>query len=291
MIRYSIHPVTWRNRIETTAPGWLERAAERTETFRALGRYDESSTIWSEVKRVYMELQEFKCGFCERRLEKSRFGNIEHDVEHFRPKKRVDDWPTDAITEERGLSYDFDLGDSDPTGYFLLPYHHENYLISCKTCNSALKRNYFPIADARLVPGTEPRDMRDEKPFLIYPLGAVDEDPEGLITFDGILPVPIGTRGHKRRRAEVTIDFFGLDRREVLLEERAEGIVALHLALEGLDAPDTAEFAAALVGRLVSDGAPHAACMRAYRGRVLQDIAAARTLAGAALDYLLSLAG
>ena len=87
MIRYPIRPQDWQNRVESISDGWIDRAQERTATFAALGRYEESSSIWSEIKRVYMELQAFKCGFCERRLENSRFGNIEHDVEHFRPKK------------------------------------------------------------------------------------------------------------------------------------------------------------------------------------------------------------
>ena len=99
MIRYYIHPATWRNLIETTAPGWLERAQGRTDRFRELGRFEESSSIWSQVKRAYMELQGFKCGFCERRLEKSRFGNIEHDVEHYRPKGSVKVWPSEAVPE------------------------------------------------------------------------------------------------------------------------------------------------------------------------------------------------
>lgn len=289
MIRYPIHRSTWRGRIEERVPGWFERAAERTEVFRSQGFYRESSSIWSQIKRVYMELQEFKCGFCERRLEKSAFGNVEHDVEHFRPKARVDLWPTPEILRERELSYGFSLGSGDPTGYFLLPYHHENYLISCKTCNSALKRNHFPMAGNPLWPGTQPRHMRGERPFLIYPLGAVDEDPERLITFDGVLPIPVGSRGHKRRRAEVTIDFFALDRREVLLEERAEGILALYLALHGAGVAETAAQAALVSARLTSNSAPHANCMRAFLERFQSDRPGAEQIAQAALDYLLSL--
>ena len=82
MIRYPIHPAQLEARVEQHRPGWLARAAERTERFREAGKYGESSSIWTEIKRPYMELQGFKCGFCERRLEKSAYGNIEHDVEH-----------------------------------------------------------------------------------------------------------------------------------------------------------------------------------------------------------------
>lgn len=293
MMRYPLHPAEWRARVDDVSPGWLDRAAERTESFRQLGRYDESSSIWSQIKRVYMELQGFKCGFCERRLEKSRFGNIEHDVEHFRPKKKVTAWPTDKIREERGIDFDFELGsDADP-GYFLLPYHIENYLISCKTCNSTLKSNAFPVAAPRLADGEAPRDMKTEKPFLIYPLGAADDDPEDLITFEGILPVPVGASGHKRRRAEVTIDFFALDGREVLLEERAETILALHVAMSSLDHPHAATAAAAelLVERLVNPRSPHANCARAFHDLTLTDPFRAEAFTEAALDYLLTLGG
>lgn len=103
MIRYYISPSRWRDRVDQVSPSWRTKAAERTARFRELGRYDEEGrdSIWSRIKRVHMELQHFKCGFCERRLEESAYGNIEHDVEHFRPKSEVEDWPSEAQREER----------------------------------------------------------------------------------------------------------------------------------------------------------------------------------------------
>jgi len=293
VIRYPIRPAEWRSRIDAVSANWRQRAAERTEGFRQLGRYQESGAIWSQVKRVYMELQGFKCGFCERRLEKSQFGNVEHDVEHFRPKKSVKAWPTDEIREDRDIEFGFGLGGEAEPGYFLLPYHIENYLISCKTCNTALKSNFFPVAEPRQTGGDEPRAMKGEKPFLIYPLGAVDRDPEDLITFEGIIPVPVGSSGHKRRRAEVTIDFFALDAREVLLEERAETLLALHVAMSSADHPDATTRAAAalLVERLVNPRSPHANCARAFHDLFLEDEGRAQEFTEAALAYLLSLGG
>ncbi len=292
MIRYSIRPSRWLRAVEEAAPGWLARAQARTDGFRALGRYEESSAIWSQVKRAYMELQGFKCGFCERRLEKSAYGNVEHDVEHFRPKRRIRAWPTGAIRRDRGADFAFGLGAAADPGYFLLAYHIENYLIACKTCNTALKSDYFPVAAAnRQTDGDTPRSMGGEKPYLIYPIGAVDTDPERLITFEGILPVPVGSRGHKRRRAEVTIRFFELDTREVLLEERAETLLALHVAMASLGHPDDGTRAAAglLVNRLIDIRSPHASCARRHHDLVLADPARAGSIARAALDYLLSL--
>lgn len=44
-------------RIEAHRPGWLDRAAERRQNARALGRYDaDQSQIWSEIKHVFLRL-------------------------------------------------------------------------------------------------------------------------------------------------------------------------------------------------------------------------------------------
>lgn len=288
MIRYPILERQLRKRVEELRPGWLDRAAERTDRFRQIGQYDESSAIWSEIKPAYMELQGFKCGFCERRLEKSRYGSIEHDVEHFRPKAKVKNWPSESDNDERGIDFEFPLGgDADP-GYFLLPYELENYVVSCKTCNSILKANYFPVGANRKVEGDRSRDLDDEDAYLIYPIGARDRDPEDLITFRGIVPIPVGVRGHKRRRAQVTIRFFELDSREVLLEERAETILELHIAMTAVGHPDplTARAASSAVDRLVDRRSPHANCARSFHDLWLSDNLLAREFAEAALGYL-----
>ena len=293
MVRYYVTPSRWRALIEEDAPGFLAQAATKTEAFRQAGRYEENSGSWSKVKRVYMELQGFKCGFCERRLEKSQFGNIEHDVEHYRPKSNVRAWPSASIASDRGLSFSFPLGGAADPGYFLLAYNIENYLIACKTCNSALKSNYFPVAaEPRLTDGDTPREMGGEVPLLLYPIGAVDVDPERILTFQGTVPVPVpGLSQADRRRAEVTIDFFALDAREVLLEERAEAILVLHIALHSTTHvnADVQRAAHLLVDRLTDVRSPHANCARAHHDLFLQDPAQATLFAEAAMEYLESL--
>lgn len=288
MIRYPILERQLRERVERARPDWLERAEQRTNSLRDAGHYNEGSGIWGEIKTAYMELQGFKCGFCERRLEKSRYGSIEHDVEHFRPKAKVKSWPTETERAERRIDFDFDLGDPADPAYFLLAYELENYVISCKTCNTILKANYFPVAGDRSVSRDRSRDLGDEGAYLIYPIGARDNDPEQLITFRGIVPIPAGTRGHKRRRAEVTIRFFELDTREVLLEERAETIVELHIAMAAVGHPDplTSRAASSAVDRLVGRRSPHANCARSFHDLWLSDNLLAREFAAAALEYL-----
>lgn len=51
-----------------------------------------------------MELQHSKCGYCEKWLEGSDYGTIEHDMEHYRPKSSVKAYPKNMISplEMRG---------------------------------------------------------------------------------------------------------------------------------------------------------------------------------------------
>ena len=50
MIRYPATLEELRARIEQDVPGWGARAKRRTEKFRCTKKYDEKSSIWSEVK-------------------------------------------------------------------------------------------------------------------------------------------------------------------------------------------------------------------------------------------------
>jgi hypothetical protein len=103
MIAYQITKSKLESLIDAEAPGWRQRAALRTEGFRQKGRYEEDSSIWSEVKVVYMRLQgDCKCAYCERKLESIDFGKIEQDVEHFRPKGSVRAWKLPKAFKDQG---------------------------------------------------------------------------------------------------------------------------------------------------------------------------------------------
>jgi hypothetical protein len=291
MIRYPVTLDELRALIEAEAPGWLARAAERTERFRGAGRYDEASGIWSEVKKVYMRLQHDKCAYCERQLASEDFGGaIEHDIEHYRPKNGVRRWPSEEIAQERGLSYEFSTGEELPEGYYLLAYHPLNYATACKKCNSPLKASYFPIAGPRGPQSDDPATLRGEAPFLNYPLGELDEDPEEILTFLGINPVPRAADGARRDRARVIIDFFELGRREDLWRERASKIVFLFLALKGAwsGEGEEQEIAREAVETLVSPAGPHTNCARAFRSLYERAPAKAAEIARAAQAYLKS---
>ena len=230
MIRYPVTEAELRRRLESAKSGWLRRAAIRTGKLRKLGRYEERSSIWREVKHVYMQLQGgSKCAYCERKMESVSYGRSEQDIEHFRPKGVVQEWEVPRNLHRQGLH--FAPVPLENNGYFRLAYHIFNYATSCKPCNSALKKNGFPIAGIYRLEADDLETLKDEKAYLIYPVGNVDEDPEDLIEFHGVAPRPVAEDGHRRNRALVTIEFFKLDdpgERENLLLDRALMITGLY---------------------------------------------------------------
>ncbi|MBM4039613.1 MAG: hypothetical protein FJ290_13985 [Planctomycetes bacterium] len=268
MIGYPISRKELDKRITEAAPNWLQDAAKRTAGFRKKGRYGEKSPNWSVVKPVYMKLQgNCKCAYCERKLESITYGKGEQDVEHFRPKSRVRAWAMPKSLTGQGFAAT-PVPNADH-GYYLLPYHPFNYSVACKPCNSALKSDRFPIAGQYHLKGGEPKALLKEKPYLIYPLGDFDDDPEDLIRFRGVSPQPVFASGHRRARALVTIEFFDLDNvetRKNLVRERAAIIVALYPQLETLQSGAAA--AKAQAGRFVagftSPNSAHTNCARSY---------------------------
>ena len=268
MIRYPVTRRQLEQLIRAKNANWLTKAGERTQRFIDRGAFDDRSPIWSKIKVVYMRLQHDKCVFCERELADERFGRGEHDLEHCRPKSSVKAWPTQKIKRERNINYTFTTGPASPTGYYWLAYDIQNYAAACKPCNSALKSNYFPIAGNRGAVAATVRQLnQSEKPFVIFPIGSVDNDPEDLIAFDGIVAVPKKTSGHGRRRAQVTIDFFELNNREELWQGRFRAIRALWLALEARDSspnPRSRQMARRTIKDITSPDHPHASCARNF---------------------------
>ena len=163
-----------------------------------------------------MSLQYDKCIYCERQLASLDHGGcIEHDLEHFRPKGEVLAWPPAKWQKDRHIAFEFPLGHAYPSGYYWLAYQVMNYAAACKKCNTPLKLNYFPVAGRRGPRAAHPRGLRAEQPYLIYPLGDWDTNPEELLGFLGIVPVPRKKSGFGRQRAEVTIKFFELSPRMI----------------------------------------------------------------------------
>lgn len=287
MIRLPITDADLLNRIDGENATWRARAQARTAEFVANGAYQDRGNFWSDIKLVFMRLQNFKCVFCERPLAREAVGVIEHDVEHFRPKGRVTAWP-----KARGPTYGFSTGGPAPNGYFWLAYDPLNYATACKPCNSTLKSDAFPIAgSARGAVGATPAQLlATEKPFLIYPIGSSDDDPEDLITFEGISAKPKVRSGHRKRRAEVTIDFFRLNTREELWHERFHVIRAM---FDAYDITQTSAFSVDRQGEasdtlksMTHARSPHASCARRFLELLNTDRTAAWNIYTSAKAYL-----
>ena len=286
MIRYDVTLGELHEMVEMYAPGWTARARKRTESLRAAGRYAESSPIWSEVKPVFMQLQgDAKCCYCERKFESGAGGRHELDLDHFRPKGNVRKWPCPQRLIDGGVSLTASPGAGN--GYHLLAYHLLNYAAACKSCNSEYKKDHFPIAGRYTLDGEDPREMDAERPWLLYPIGRLDVDPEDVISFHGILPQSTSADPLSRLRGLVTIALFGLDSRKILMQERAKIIVLLHTFLvktENHGETETAEF----VGSLLAPTAPHTNCARSFERLFRSNRTEADEIAGMAWRFLAS---
>lgn len=290
MIRYAVTKAQLDALIAAEEPTWPARAAARTEEFRQKGFYEEKSSIWSEVKVVYMRLQGLgKCAYCEREMEPPELGKIEQDVEHFRPKGNVKAWKAPKALRDAGVV----LTAPPPggKGYHLLPYHPLNYAAACKPCNSTLKSDYFPILGTYDLTAEDPATLTAEGACLIYPLGDIDDDPETLIEFHGTSPRPIHASGVKNHRALVTIEFFKLDdsaKRKNLFRDRAILIMGLFPLLEKTTQGTAAKRAAAkaTVDGFLNPRLRHLNCARNFKRLYAQDRAEAEKFYDAAVKLM-----
>jgi 5-methylcytosine-specific restriction endonuclease McrA len=216
VIRYEISLQELEARVDQCKPRWRKSKAKFTRKFIQMGQFTGKSDSWGNIRPVFYDLQHGKCAYCERKLPGITHGGSEQAIDHHRPAKRIDEWPTQKPTVV-----------INPTGYYWLAYDLANYVAACGSCNTGLKRNGFPIAGTR---GAVAMDIPTlnalEKPLLIFPLGDTDENPEDMIKFEGITPMPKLLEADRRERALVTIQFFGLadPNRSELFRERFEVI-------------------------------------------------------------------
>ena len=276
MIRYpDIDRIELEARARALKEDWLTNAETRRAALIDAGRYIKGGPSWSHVKPLFMTLQNLKCIYCERPLGGHQAGAGEQDVEHFRPKSSIKAWPP----AKRKLAYDFHTGEASATGYHWLAYDLLNYAAACKACNSARKSNYFPISGPRGPVGATVEELNAiELPLLVYPIGNVDDDPEDLIMFEGVLALPKYPSGPKHRRARVTIDFFDLNNRDELWVDRARVIDLLFYTWRAFQIdPDPAikQAARAAIEKARSHMSPQASCARYYLGCLQSDPAKA----------------
>lgn len=136
----------------------------------------------TEVRDLLILKQFNKCCFSE-----AKFVGDYSDVEHFRPKGRIDDYITNV-----GMY----------PGYYWCAYDWNNLFLSKTRPNSSQKRNYFPLFN-EANRNRSHNDTFTEEPKLIDP---GKEDPREYINFHLDEPRSIDDIG----RGQFNIDFFDL---------------------------------------------------------------------------------
>lgn len=138
-----------------------------------------------------------KCGYCE--VNVVAVDRFKGDVEHYRPKGRVDRMvvgPGGEVKIERLFT----------SGYHWLAYSWSNYILTCNPCNSAHKRNFFPLTVEQAIAPAQ-GDEESEDALLLNPFGR--KDPAKHLLFDHLGVV--GPRQGSRYGA-ATIAVCGLSR-------------------------------------------------------------------------------
>lgn len=288
MIHYRIAHADLIAEVDRESSQWWAKAYADTRNAIRSRTHDTTRQYWSEIKWAFMRLQHYKCAYCEKPLAEGRKAAIDYDIEHHRPKSRCLPWP-DAKTREH-LAIDYDVATGRARGYPELAYHLHNYAVTCKVCNSPYKHDFFPILGKPDAKGYVPIALNQaEQPVVPMPLGEWGEDPGAFLDFEGFIVVPRASAPASRRRAEILIDFFELNRRTDLLVGRATTIALVYQFNEEVRQPSLAASSAEAQSWLdaaLSDAAPYAGAARAFCGRYREDRTKARDIARLALKFV-----
>jgi hypothetical protein len=221
--------------------------AEILETGRA--NFDGRET-WKRFKKDIAAATFGKCGYCEVNVD--AVDRFKGDVEHYRPKGRVDK----RVVEPDGT---VKLNPLYASGYHWLAYSWNNYILTCNPCNSAHKRNFFPL---RTEPAAPPAigDERTEDPLLLNPFGR--KDPAKHLIFDHL-----GIVGPRNRSpyGGATIDVCGLSRTPLEKKRRQiSSLLQLHLeVLANAEASDeTTDLAIGTIAELGMKDREHCGMVR-----------------------------
>ena len=292
MINYGVSLQTLTNEISRLGAkgniAWWRKAYKQYNWAIKNKKHDAKNEYWSSIKTAYINLQYSKCIYCEKPLAIGRGENIDYDMEHYRPKSRVEPWPDTVVQKRMGLRSALKSGKAG--GYPELAHHPLNFAASCKICNSPNKHDHFPIAgNSPLVETGIIRLNAAEKPFIPLPLGEWGEDPEMILDYDGFICIAKpGTAPATIRRAKVIIDFFELNLRPDLLLGRATKVATVWDCLEECRAPNLAKDAGEAkqwLNAQISDASAFAATARAFVRQYGFDRAHARQLATLAKKY------
>lgn len=218
---------------------WQARSAELVADIEAALRDmctpEFQAKHWQRLKRHLFELFDRKCAYCEALARHVSSG----DVEHFRPKRRVDDEPGHP-------------------GYYWLAYDPLNLLPSCERCNRAgAKMNKFPVETGTRA--SDPDGIANERPLLLNPY--VDEKPLKHLRF-----LETGHVKPLTERGEQSIETYRLARRE-LVQAREERISQLESELKiGIVQKGLERAVADWIEELQTGGAEYSAALLSFVG-------------------------
>jgi len=160
-------------------PASFQEAVKRNlkdilEEFTLKGTVDfKGRETWTRFKNDMAPATFGKCGYCE--VNVVAVDRFKGDVEHYRPKGRVDRLVVgpDSTVKKSELLF--------TSGYHWLAYSWSNYILTCNRCNSAHKRNFFPL---KAEPAAAPKagDEVKEDALLLNPFGP--KDPTKHLMFD-----------------------------------------------------------------------------------------------------------
>jgi len=189
--------------------GWHKKSQELLDSLKAAQNDVQRSEIikrnqdhWKAVKHVLESLFNYKCWYTEAPQQ-----GTDVDVDHFRPKKRVQETLSNAEPHE---------------GYWWLTFSIQNYRCSCivanrrrtdvKTGVTGGKADHFPLCDEGMRARTPDCDLEEEQPILLDPLKATDVQ---LLQFkpDGEVMPRFSKEKHARKfmRADQSILFYNLN--------------------------------------------------------------------------------
>lgn len=188
---------------------WLEKSQELTKALLAAPDAQQRSEIigqnqdhWRLVKPILAQLFNHKCWYTEAPQQ-----GTDVDVDHYRPKKRVQET----------------IGEVNPhNGYWWLAFQLDNYRYSCIVANrrrtdvetgtTGGKADHFPVLSEASRAMTPECDLEAEQPLLLDPLKITDVQ---LLVFkeDGEAMPRYSEKQHSRKflRADRSIIFYSIN--------------------------------------------------------------------------------
>lgn len=181
----------YKSEVESITAFYMREPFEREQE-----KFKPKYKLNNQLKNLLTNAFHNKCAFCE-----SVFSERSSVfVERFRPSINAMNL-NGKISEEH---------------YWWLRYEWSNLYPICKECNQK-KSNLFPVKKKRALPNTKGEELQKELPLLLDPCM---DNPEEHFCFD----FKSGLMISNTERGRVTIDIYGLNRQQLLMQRKNEMI-------------------------------------------------------------------